>query len=301
MPDPFTSKDEAPTPPLRSHHPRFEYHAPPARATLVTPRMSVNQITTYRWGFDEDLVHYQRAGVESVGVWRPKLEEYGEERAIDLLHDTGLDVSSLSWVGGFTGQHGYAFDDAVREARETLELASRMKADCVVMLSGARAGHTFNHARRLLIDALRQLADDAADAGVALAVQPMMELFSQKWSFVETLDETLGILDACRHRSVGLAFDVYHLWQEDNLLSRIREVARRTKIVQLNDWHRDPQSEYDRALIGDGEIPLRDIIEAFLMGGYTGDFEISVWSEELWKADYEELLSQCQSRFDALV
>ena len=48
------------------------------------PRLSINEITTFRWTFEEDLAAYQAAGIQAMGVWRQKLSDCGEEKAIDL-------------------------------------------------------------------------------------------------------------------------------------------------------------------------------------------------------------------------
>ncbi len=264
-------------------------------------KLSVNQITTYRWLFEDDVAGYRHANLDGIGLWRPKLEDFGEERAAELLADSGLSVSSVSWVGGFTGRHGYAYDDAIQEAKETIRTAARLNAESVIVMSGSRAGHTANHARRLLVQALNELADFASEYSVRLAVQPMMKLYERDWTFLATLDETLAVLDECEHGNVGMVFDAYHLWQEDQLLERIPEIAPRVALLQLSDWHREPRSQYDQALIGDGQIPLDEILQAFVDAGYRRHCEISIWSEELWKSDYDELLSQCRERFNSLI
>ena len=71
-------------------------------------RLSVNQVTTIRWNLEQIVVACQETGINSIGVWRRKLEEFGEERGIDFLLESELHVSSLSWAGGFTGSHGWA-------------------------------------------------------------------------------------------------------------------------------------------------------------------------------------------------
>jgi sugar phosphate isomerase/epimerase len=265
------------------------------------PRLAVNQVTTYHWPFEEDLLGYARAGIDGVGLWRPKLEECGEEMAAELLAESQLAVSSLSWVGGFTGHNDYRFQEAVADAREMIATAGRLGAGCVVLVSGARAGHTFNHARRLLVAALDELGGFADQCGVRLAVQPMMRLFADDWTFLATIDETLGVLDACRHPEVGMVFDVYHLWREPKLLERIRRIAPRVALVQLGDWHREPHSRYDRGMLGDGRIPLAEIVHAFTDSGYAGHFEVSIWSEQIWQSDYDQVLPLCRQRFEALL
>jgi sugar phosphate isomerase/epimerase len=257
-------------------------------------------MTTYRWSFLEDVIGYREIGVDAIGVWRPKLVEFGEERGVELLRDFGLAVSSVSWAGGFTGAHGHSLAEAIDDAQEAIRLASRMNAECLVILSGARAGHTANHARKLLIEALKPLAETAAIYEVCLALQPMHAFFAQEWTFLTSLDETLAVLDRFDSRWLKLAFDVYHLWQEPRLGERIAEIAPRVATVQLSDWRQPPQSESDRAMLGEGCIPLRDIIAAFQDAGYDRFFEIGIWSDALWASDYSQLLDSCCSQFAAL-
>lgn len=257
----------------------------------------MNEMTTYRWSFVEDVTEYTEAGISGIGVWRPKLVEFGEERGIDLIHDSRLRVSSLSWAGGFTGSNGHGFAEAIDDARDSIEVAERLGAGCLVVISGSRGGHTLNHARRLLIDALTSLADDAGERDVTLAVEPMHHMFAPEWSFLTSLDETLGVLDLCDHPYVKLAFDVYHLWQEPGLLARIPEIVEQVGIVQLNDWRNPPRSDTDRLLPGEGEIPLAEMTHAFEDAGYQGFYEIEVWSEQVWRSDYAALLRNCRDRF----
>ena len=267
----------------------------------VQSLLAVNEATTYRWSFLEDVLGYLDAGIRTMGVWRPKLEEFGEKRAIDLIREMRMSVSSVSWAACFTGQNGYPYTEALSDARDTLQIAGALNADCVVMVSGSLSGHILTHARRLFVSALNELGDLAGELGVKLAVQPMQRMFANDWTFLTSIDDTLDVIDACDHDMVGMAFDVYHLWREPRLLERIAEIAPLVATVQLNDWHRPPTSEYDRGLIGDGEIPLADITRAFLDNGYRGPFEIAIWSEELWKSDYDKLLAECRSRFENLV
>ena len=57
--------------------------------------LSINEVTTYRWSFDEDVRRYREVGIEAIGVWRHKLSDFGEQRGIEYLAESGLAVSSL--------------------------------------------------------------------------------------------------------------------------------------------------------------------------------------------------------------
>ena len=69
----------------------------PFRGSTRMARLSINEMTTYRWSFEEDVVELQAAGIPAIGVWRQKVADVGEDRAVDLLAQSGLAVSNLLW------------------------------------------------------------------------------------------------------------------------------------------------------------------------------------------------------------
>lgn len=279
----------------------MERSAVSERQHLATlPKLSMSEMTTYRWSLLEEVAAYTVAGIDAIGIWRPKLAEFGEERGSLLVRESPLAVSSVSWAGGFTGSHGHSYREAIDDARDAIRVAGEMNAECLVIVSGSRAGHTVNHARRLLVDALDELGDFAAANKLVLALQPMHPMFEMEWTFLTALEQTLDVIERCRHDSVRLAFDVYHLWQSPRLLERIPEIAPLTQIVQLSDWREPPRSDNDRCPLGEGEIPLAEIARAFVDADYNGYFEIGIWSEEVWSSDYVELLNRCRTQFERL-
>jgi sugar phosphate isomerase/epimerase len=242
----------------------------------------------------EESLQLKASQCDAIGLWRPKVADVGTELAADLIQDAGLGVSSLSFVGGFTGVNGLSFDEAMTDARDAICDAERLGAENVIVVGGARNGHTHRHSRRLVIQALTQLADFAGERGTNLSVLPMHRFFSRTWTFLNTLDETLEILDAVSSPSVMLAFDTYHLWQEPRLLERIPHVAAMTGIVQVSDALRPPQSSAERCLPGEGVIPLAEIVGAFQQSGYDGYYDVQVWSAAGWSAEEPNVVSQCR-------
>ena len=263
------------------------------------PRISMNEMSTYRWSLLDDVSGYRAAGVPGIGVWRRKLSDFGEERGVELLRDSELSVSSFWSAGGFTGSDGQTFREAVDDALDALRLAAQSRAGCLVVVSGARAGHTFNHARRLLRDALRELGDAAAQHGLAVALQPMHRRPVELWSMLNSLDAALEALDFCDHPHVGLVFDAYHLWDEHDLYRRIPEVVPWIKLATLSDAdsaapRRGFHGDEDRCIPGQGVLPLADIVAALELGGYRGAYDVQLTGERCWRSDYASLLADCQ-------
>jgi sugar phosphate isomerase/epimerase len=260
-------------------------------------RLSVNHLTTFAWELDDELVAYQREGVRTVGLWRPKLSHFGEERGAELLRELGISVSSLSWAGGFTGFNRWSYEDSLADARAAIRAAALVGAECLCVVSGPRNGHIQSHLRRLVTDALKVLAPEAVEAGVTLALQPMHADFSPSWTFLHALDETLAIAQAAGN-GVKLACDVYHLRNDQSLLARIPELTPHLALVQLCDAR--SQGRGDRRLLGDGELPIAALVQAFEESGYAGHYELTSWSRSLWRRDYCELVRECRARFEAL-
>ncbi|QDU42528.1 sugar phosphate isomerase/epimerase family protein [Symmachiella dynata] len=265
------------------------------------PKMSMNEVTTFRWSFIEDVIAFSKAGLDGIGVWRNKIAEFGEERAVELLREYDLSVSSLSWAGGFTGTNGYSYREMVDDARDAIRLAGDMRAACLVLISGGRNGHTVNHSRRLLCEALAELGDFAAEHQVELALQPSREELCGHWSFLSSIDHVMDILDACDHPYVGMAFDTFHLAGEADIVSRIGTILPYVNTVQLSDSGTAPRTLTDRVMLGDGRLPLVGIIDAFERGGYDGFFDVGIWSDRLWQSNYDRVIDRCRVQFDRLL
>jgi sugar phosphate isomerase/epimerase len=264
------------------------------------PRLSMNEMTTYRWSFDEDVRHYCAAGIPAIGVWRRKLSDFGEQRGIELLRNSGLAVSNLLWAGGFTGSEGHTYRESIDDAVEAIRLAGAMRASCLVIYSGARAGHTHNHARRLLTSALKELAPLAAEQRVVLALEPMHPACACDCTFLTSLEDALAVIDQVESSHVRLSFDTYQLGSVDGALNQVRALAGRIAIVHLADGY-PPDEEQHRTPLGRGTVPLKELIGALREGGYNGDFDVELFGDDVLPDDYTGLLSDSKAEFERLI
>jgi sugar phosphate isomerase/epimerase len=263
-------------------------------------RLSINEMTTYRWSFETDVERLVAAGIPAIGAWRQKVTDCGEEKAIRLLAESNLAVSNLLWAGGFTGSDGVSYQESLQDAAEAIRLAGRLRAGCLVVYTGARAGHTHSHARRITRDALRKLSPLADEHGVTLAIEPMHASFANEWTFLSSIKDALELIDAIETPCVKLAFDTYHFGQ-DVCLQQLRECAASIAIVHLGDCRETPNGEMNRCRLGDGVVPLREIVTALIEGGYRGDFDVELLGEEIETANYCELIAHSKAMFDSLL
>lgn len=264
-------------------------------------RLSMNEVTTYRWSFEEDVSNYLAAGITAIGVWRQKLSDFGEERGVELLAESGLAVSNLQWAGGFTGSDGRTLRESVDDAHEAMRLAAALHAGCLVIYSGSRAGHTHNHARRLLQEALRELLPLAEDLDVTLAIEPMHAECAGEWTFLTSLADTLAFLDRVGNSRLKLTFDTYHLGYDERVLDLLAEAAPRVAVVHLGDGREPPQREQSRCAVGHGALPLKEMVQALSSAGYDGYYDVELMGEEIEAANYQELIEQSKNAFAHLL
>ena len=257
-------------------------------------RLSVNELTTMRWSFEEDVLEYAHAGFQGIGVWRQKLSDVSIEWAVELLQRHDLQCSNLMWAGGFTGSDGCSFRDSVLDAVEAIKTAARLDCPCLVVYSGAWGGHTRKHAKRLFKNALGQIVPFAEEFGVQLALEPMHPGCGGDWTFLESVDDTLGLIDPFDSPMLKLALDTYHFGIQDPDFSLLRQVASRIAIVHLGDGVDLPAGEQDRCRLGDGVVPLVEIMDTLLACDYDGFFDVELMGESVERIDYPTLLADAR-------
>ena len=270
-------------------------------------RLSISELTTYRWTFDQDIHEYtsSKNNISGIGIWRQKLDDYGTEAGIDLVCESGIAVSSLMWVGGFTGADVRSYREAIEDGIEAVHLAAALGAECLIVYTGPRAGHTHNHAWRLAIQALDELAVVADDLEVTLAVEPARACCADVWTFLNDVDTTLRFMDKIRGGEVKLVYDMYHLAYGGFAEREIVEIAPRTALVQLSDSQGCCQdnlrkNEPSRCPLGGGRIPIRDVVAAFESNGYGGFYEVELIGPAVQGRDYHLLLDDIHKFYDGL-
>ena len=262
-------------------------------------QLSINELTTYRWSFEQDVAYCSAAEVPAIGVWRQKLSDYGEEKGAELLAETGIAASSLLWAGGFTGDEGRTFVESVADGREAIQTAAIIGAPTLIVYSGARAGHTRNHARRLLRNALAELAPLAAEEAIELAIEPMHIGCGSEWTFLSDFDETIELISSLEFPNPKLAFDTYNWGFENSVVERLAELTPWIASVQLGDGRQPPQGEQNRCPLGEGSVPLDSIVNTLLTNGYDGFFDVKLMGEDMESIDYHELIKRSKEMFEA--
>jgi sugar phosphate isomerase/epimerase len=260
--------------------------------------ISVSQLSTLRWDLQSDVQAYAERGFGGIGLYRPKLDDFGIHRAVELLDEYSMNVTSLSWVGGFTGSDGRPFEDAVADAVGAVFQAVELRADTLIVLAGGKNNHIKTHLRRTLCQALSRLAAVASEHGIQLALEPFHPGCGDEWSFVNDLQSTLDIIERVDNPSLGLVLDTYHIGMDRDAIRWLPDVAPYIHLVQLGDGRHCPHGEMNRCLLGDGCVPLPELLELLLENGYRGPWEVELIGEDVESIGYGQLLDHTKRYLD---
>lgn len=265
------------------------------------PGFSVSQMTTLRASFEDDLAGRQQAGVTAIGLWRQKVSDFGEQQAVDAVRRSGLDVTTLSYAGAFTGSAGFHYQEALEDGYEALFTAAALGARTLVVSPGARGRYTARHERRLVTQAIRELSFVAEELDVHLAVMPRSSRHAGRWTSLHSLEDAVALCDATGRPAVGVVYDTFYLGGSDDCLKGIESWASRIQVLQLRDSSETSSSEYDQCIPGTGVLPLEETVQCLFENGFAGEIDIQVFSEELWSQELYGVLCSCRRRTEVLL
>jgi len=261
-------------------------------------KIAISQLTTLRWDIEQEIVAATKRGVNGLGIWRPKLDDHGVEEIAELLFENRISVSSLSWAGGFTGSDGRRFSDAVEDAIEAVREAQILGADTLVVLAGGRNNHIKRHLQKTLCGALQEICAAATAHDVKLAIEPFHPGCGDEWSFVSDIRSTLDIIDTVGSKQLGLVLDTYHLGMDDDVRHWLPEIISHLQLVQLGDAKHSPLGEMNRCLLGEGNVPIPDILETLAAGGYDRWIEIELLGADVEALEYDTVLDHSLAYLD---
>ncbi len=253
-------------------------------------QIAISQLTTLRWAIEQEVVAAAQRGFGGIGIWRPKIDHEELEQTAELLFENRLGVSSLSWAGGFTGSDGRRFWDAVEDAIEAVRDAEMLGADTLVIIAGGRNNHIKRHLYKTLCDALREINAAAMVHDVKLAIEPFHPGCGAEWSFVNDIRSTLDVISAVGSNNIGLVLDTYHLGFDSDMHRWLPEIISHLHLVQLGDARHSPLGEMNRCLLGEGNVPIPEILETLAAGGYDRWIEIELIGADVENLEYDAVL-----------
>jgi len=273
-------------------------------------KLSLNQATIKYADLETALRVTREAGIESIGLWREPVAEVGLAGAAAMVADSGLRVSSLCRGGFFTAadpaRRRAALEDNRRAIEETATLAAAGapgSAPVLVLVAGGLpdGDRDLPGARARAADAIAELVDDAAAAGVVLAIEPMHPIYAADRGVISTLGQALDVAE--RFPTVGVVVDTFHVWWDPQLAEQLRRAGPRIAAYQVCDWITPLPADalLARGMMGDGHIDFAAVTRLVAEAGYAGDIEVEIFNQAIWDADPLDVALRTVKSFDRCV
>jgi sugar phosphate isomerase/epimerase len=249
------------------------------------PRVSVNSLCSFSLSLAEDVMLWKELGIDHAGLFLGTVEEMGMEDATRLLKSTNIRVSTVAGPLPIA-LHTPEDSDARRLERvrisRALDLAAETAAGSVYLCTGSSGGCSWDEAVErfdVAIDPVRRHADAL---GVRLAIEATSPLRADA-SFVFTLRDAV---DLARATGVGVCLDLQTCWYERDVGQTIAAGMDLIELIQVSDYVLGTFSTGDRAVPGDGTVPIKALLEVALNLGYGGNFDLEVLGPRVEQEGY---------------
>ena len=233
----------------------------------MEPRVSVSQITTVRSSFADDVRLYAAAGFDGVGVWELKLRRRRRCRGARAARGRAASTSAAAVpvvpvdpaaaAPRRPGRPGRARRGDLREPRA----AGPVPPERDRLPDRHRRGPRPDEARDVVVDGLRTIAREAERLGVRIALEPYQRDGGELWTIASSIPEAIALIeDAGDSPSLGIQFDVWHLWNTPTLYDDIAAEVDRFAGVHICDRREPTRGWADRALPGEGGANVPEIL-----------------------------------------
>jgi sugar phosphate isomerase/epimerase len=267
-------------------------------------RLSLNQATVHRLDLAQAADLCVRHDIPAIGLWRDRVAEAGLTKTAAIVRGAGLHVSSLCRGGFFTHTDPSARAAALADNRAAITDAAELGADTLVLVSGGLVpgSRDIGLARRLIADAVGELAPVAERHGVRLGIEPLHPVFCADRCVISRLGEAIDLAAQFPASVVGVVVDTYHVWWDAQLAADLARAGDRIVSYQLCDWILPlPQDTLlGRGHIGDGCIDFASISSQVAAAGYAGYAEVEIFNQQIWDAPPDETAALIRERFAAI-
>lgn len=260
------------------------------------PRVSVSAMCTPAWSLDEDLSFWRAAGITNVGISLRKLEAAGLGAGAERVRAAGLRVTNLLGLG-FPLADRSRWAEHQERLLAAVDAARTVGAECLVLTTGRAAPLGWEEAADALAAALTPVLHACRHHGLPLALEHTNSLRVDV-GFVHTLRDAV---DVARALEVGVVVEINACWAERGLRNTIAAAVDRIALVQVSDYVIGTLQTPDRAVPGDGDIPLARIIGWLEEAGYRGVYDIEMMGPRIESEGYASAIPRAVARLEALL
>ena len=243
-----------------------------AFTTLACPGWSVEDVAANARAYGYDGIELRLLDGELID---PDLPEPARNRVRRVFDDAGLPIVAIDTSVRVAGDA----EAAERQLRGWLDVAGAWAAPVLRVFGGAIEGQGRDEAVSRAASVLERVAPEAERAGVGIALET-----HDAFASAATVGEVLRQVPS---PAIGALWDTHHPYRSGESPEQVWDLlGGRVLHTHVKDARRRADDTWELTLLGDGEVPVAEVMQLLGRRGYGG--WISVEWEKKWHPEIPE-------------
>jgi sugar phosphate isomerase/epimerase len=264
------------------------------------PRLSVNSVSSVRQSLADDIEMWGEIGIDHVALILPKIDQAGWDEARTMVTGAGLRVSTIfgPTYRPLDADRGLGtFEEDQRRTVEVIDFAASVGAATVYVCSGGAPTMTFDQGVSAFSELVAPAVRRSGEVAVPLLIEPTNPL-RVDLSFVFWQRDAM---DVARQAGTKVMLDLQSCWYERDLEQVVRRNIDLVGLAQISDYVIGTTQTGDRAVPGDGDVPLDRLLAMILDAGFEGSFDLEVMGPRVEEEGYPAAVRRSVERASELL
>jgi sugar phosphate isomerase/epimerase len=252
----------------------------------------------------------KEAGYDALELHTDKLDRFlasglGAALVAEKLEEHGIIASGIDIIGAVETQDSNAFAPILEKTKVLCQFANEINCKTIQLNPFSELEH-YSELEQIKLTAknMAQICDIGLDHGIRF------QLEAAAWTPIHTLVQCQNLLEAVNKPNLGLVIDFWHFWAARGATpDQIRKLdSSLIYAVHISDGFRPEvgapwvdETLLRDVLVGDGEIPIQDWVDAIKATGFDGCYSGEFLGHTLWEKDHLEVAGEYLKRMRAFV
>ena len=238
----------------------------------IHSRIALNTMCLPGSPLEQDVEFALASGYARISIDPSKMEAAGWDRGTDIIVNSGLEVATVVNSGWFTLDDPGTWAATQEKQLLLLDRAAALGAKTVYGITGPAGALEWSEAAAAYAEAIAPAAARARQLGIALAIEPTIPL-RININLALNLRDTVELAQLA---GVWVCNDLYGCMGEAHLKETIQSSVRTTALVQVCDYVFGTLNTPNRAVPGDGDLHMKQILGWMVEAGDDGAFALEL-------------------------
>ncbi len=264
--------------------------------------------TIYKSNLATDIRIAGECGFHGMEIVASKLYSFLEQRSIEelksLLKKYAIQPVCINDICHVETPDAKRLEELLEETDTLSRISNEIGCSTIQLVPLlALEGRPWDEIVAITGENVGKIGKTGAKHGVRFQMEPVA------WSPIHSLSKCLEMIDVAGVDNVGMVVDFWHLWSGGETAPE--EVAKLDKNMIYNihfcDGKKQPRdTKWDETILrgyypGDGDIPLRDWVNAVKATGYDGFWSCELVSAKHWEMDVLKVAQNMKRHMDSYI